>query len=154
MGSRILESAIAAVVFATAGTVSAAEPVGSLARISGTVLVNQGEQYRTGIEGMALRPGDRIMAMSAGSAVIQFSDGCAYDLDDNEVLTIGQTSTCSADTIAKTEIGKYYAQPGAPVLGAPAYYGWQYGAFFGATAGVAASTGGAPVGPRGPISPP
>ena len=149
MSVRILQVAVASAVFAASGIAFSAQPIGSLARINGTVLVNQGEQYRTGIEGMALRPGDRIMAMSAGSAVIQFADGCAYDLDDNEVLTIGPTSTCSADTVAKTEIGKYYAQPGAPIQGAPSYYGWQYGAIFGVTAGVAASTGNGPSGRPG-----
>lgn len=115
--------AAASVLTAVGGTAIAAEPVASLARIDGTVLVNQGQQYITGKEGTALRPGDRIMAMSTGSAVIKFTDGCTYKLDDDEVLTIGETSTCKADKVAKKEIGPYYAALGtdvAPLGTAPA----------------------------------
>ena len=111
--SRILKGIVAGAALASiTGVAVAADPIASLARIDGTVLVNQGQQYVTGREGIALKPGDRIMAMSTGSAVIQFTDGCTYTLDDDEVLTIGETSTCSADTVAKQEIGPYYAAIG------------------------------------------
>jgi hypothetical protein len=75
---------------------SAAEPVGTVARISGAALINQGERYEPAKEGMAIKEGDRMMATEGSSAVIKFKDGCEYTLTDTQVLTVGATSTCRA----------------------------------------------------------
>ena len=86
---------------------SAAEPVGSLARIEGFAFVSQGAQYVAAKEGMALKEGDRLMVMDGGNAIISFVDGCSYTLGDNEVLSLGATSTCAADTDGSYKIEPY-----------------------------------------------
>ena len=89
------------------GVVSAADSVGTLSRIQGVAFVSQGAQYVAGREGMALKEGDRLMVMDGGNAVISFSDGCRYDLADNEVLTIGAASTCASETESSYKVDPY-----------------------------------------------
>ena len=86
---------------------SAAEPVGSLSRIEGFAFVSQGAQYVAAREGMALKEGDRLMVMDGGNAIISFVDGCRYTLEDNEVLSLGATSTCAADSDGAYKIEPY-----------------------------------------------
>jgi hypothetical protein len=81
---------------------SAAEPVGAVARIQGSALINQGERYVPASEGMPVKEGDRMFATEGSSAVIRFNDGCQYTLDDTQILTIGATSTCTAGGVVAT----------------------------------------------------
>jgi hypothetical protein len=96
------------------GVVSAAEPVGTLSRIEGTAFVSQGAQYVPGREGMALNEGDRVMVMDGGNAIISFTDGCAYSLADNEVLSLGATSTCASESEGSYKVESYAAAPQGP----------------------------------------
>jgi len=91
----------AALAVGSAAQAAAAEPVGTLARVSGTAVVNQGAQYVVGREGMALREGDRLLALEGGSALVKFADGCEYRLEDDELLVVPAVSTCVArDAVA------------------------------------------------------
>jgi len=67
-----------------------------VARIQGSALINQGEQYVSAREGMAVKEGDRLIATEGSSAVIKFNDGCQYTLADTQVLTVGPASTCAS----------------------------------------------------------
>ena len=97
------------------GVVSAAEPVGTLARIQGIAFVSQGAQYIAGREGMALKEGDRVMVMDGGNATISYVDGCKYSLGDNEVLSLGATSTCASEAEgASYKVESYAAAPQGP----------------------------------------
>ena len=91
------------------GMVSAAESTGTLSRVEGFAFVSQGAQYVAGREGMALKEGDRVMVMDGGNAIISFADGCKYNLADNEVLSLGATSTCASDTDDSYKIAPYAA---------------------------------------------
>ena len=93
------------------GVVSAAESVGTLSRVEGFAFVSQGAQYVAGREGMSLKEGDRVMIMDGGSAVISFADGCTYSLADDEVLSLGATSTCASDTEGSYKVDPYVAAP-------------------------------------------
>ena len=119
------------------GVASAAEPItGTLARITGVAVVSQGAQYVKGHEGMQLKEGDRLMVMDGGSAILSFTDGCQYSLADNEVLTIGATSTCASGAVGSYKIDPYTAvsqdptvvsnsfQPAAVGASAAAIPGW------------------------------
>ncbi|MBK1701337.1 hypothetical protein [Thiococcus pfennigii] len=125
------------------GTATAAEePVGTLARISGAAIVNQGSQYVTGREGMPLVEGDRLLVLEGGSAVVVFADGCERAVADNELLVVPAISSCAAsDAVASDahKVAPYNAvaettgpdaaakfqltQMGAPAAGA-ANLGW------------------------------
>lgn len=100
---------------------SAAEPVGAVARIQGSALINQGERYVPAREGMSVKEGDRMIATEGSSAVIKFNDGCQYTLPDTQVLTVGATSTCAAGgVVASYPVSPMpAAAPGAlsPLLG-------------------------------------
>lgn len=85
---------------------NADEAVGTLARISGTAVVNQGAQYVVGREGMSLREGDRLLALEGGSALVTFSDGCQYRLQDDELLVVPAVSTCAASDAVATDANK------------------------------------------------
>ena len=96
------------------GVVSAAESVGTLSRVEGFAFVSQGAQYVPGREGMSLKEGDRVMVMDGGNAIISFADGCKYNLADNEVLSLGATSTCASGTDGSHKIAPYAAVPQEP----------------------------------------
>lgn len=86
---------------AVAGTLglsvaSAAASIGSVARVQGSALINQGERYVPATEGMPVQERDRMIATEGSTAVIKFNDGCQYTLTDNQVLTVGAASTCAA----------------------------------------------------------
>lgn len=82
--------------------VAAEEPTGTLARISGTAIVNQGSHYVTGREGMPLVEGDRLLVLEGGSALVVFADGCQRAVTDNELLVVPAISTCAAsDAVAE-----------------------------------------------------
>lgn len=94
--NRATAAALAALLSAMAGGAAAAEEQGIayIARISGTVLVNQGQQYRDGSEGLVLETGDRVMSLSESSAILQFRDGCRYTMKEDELVTIPSMSPC------------------------------------------------------------
>ena len=148
-------------------TANAAEPVGSFARIEGVAVVSKGAQYVKAQEGMPLNEGDRLMVMEGGKAVLSFKDGCSYEVADNEILTIGATSTCASNAV-----GSYKVDPHSAVAQNPnaASQGYQLAAVGGgagagadlswvplaavgvvAVAGIASDTGGD--GPGLPPSP-
>lgn len=94
--NRATAAALAALLTALAGSTTAAEEQGIayIARVSGSVLVNQGEQYRDGGEGQVLETGDRVMTLSDSSAILQFRDGCRYTMKEDELVTIPSLSPC------------------------------------------------------------
>ncbi len=81
-----------------AGTVMAVDQVATLARVDGTAIVSQGAGYVQGSEGMPLRDGDRLMVLDGGGAVVDFKDGCRYDVRDQELLSLTTVSTCASGT--------------------------------------------------------
>ncbi|AGA91378.1 hypothetical protein Thimo_2658 [Thioflavicoccus mobilis 8321] len=100
--SRLLTLLVACGVLGGGGNAFAAEvPVGVLARIAGTAIVNQGAQYVSGREGMQLVEGDRLLVLEGGSALVVFSDGCQRAVEDDELLVVPAVSTCAAgDAVA------------------------------------------------------
>jgi hypothetical protein len=89
-----------------------AEPVGQIMRIDGAAMISQGTRYVDAREGMPLRVQDRVLVLDGGSALLQFTDGCQYQLEDSELLTIGTESAC-AEKAAKTAAGQN--QSGVPI---------------------------------------
>lgn len=114
---RLFFGACLTAAFATA---SASEPAGTLSQADGFTVVSKGAKYVEAHEGMALKEGDRIMVMEGGSAVITFADGCQYTLSENELLTIGATSTCASNATGSYKIDPYSAvsqDPGTATAG-------------------------------------
>jgi len=67
----------------------------TLTRVEGSVRVNQGAEFVEAFEQLALQPGDRIMTLESGRAVVTFDDGCELDAGPNTMITVPATSTCA-----------------------------------------------------------
>ena len=61
----------------------------------GKILVNQGEEFVPAVEGMRLKPGDRIMAQDDSEAEVQFDDECTYEVKEQRIVTIPNNSPCA-----------------------------------------------------------
>jgi hypothetical protein len=133
---------------AIAGVSGAEEKdLANLDRVTGKVLVNKGEGYVPGKDGMVLREGFRVMALEKSSALIRFRDGCDYEVEEDEMLTLRFESPCAAAAMETSG-----SQPGT-VLGSN--QGWvPFAAAAGVVAfGLALDTGGDSSGaPRRPLS--
>jgi hypothetical protein len=105
---------IGAGVAVSLGVAAAVEPVGEVARLEGLVVVSQGAKYVTATEGMALRAGDRLMALESGSVTVRFVDGCLLNLADNTLFTVGPVSSCASEAV-----GSYGVNPNSGVANAP-----------------------------------
>jgi hypothetical protein len=114
---------IAAVLFAAPAL--AADRVGTLSAQTGTVLINQGEEFITATEGQPLMAGDRVMVMEGGSAELTFLDGCVLPVVSGSLLDVPATSTCAGTVASVQTIGPSYAQAvGAPTAGSSRAAEW------------------------------
>jgi hypothetical protein len=139
-------AAAACLVLAASAVAAPEEPVGQIMRIDGSAMISQGTRYVDAREGMPLRAQDRVLVLDGGSALLQFTDGCQYSLNDSELLTIGSVSACaeqSAQTAA-TEPG--VSVETAAATGQLSFEGLEQGAtsqLGGAAAGAAGGITGA-----------
>lgn len=79
--------------------------VATLARITGDAVVSKGAQYVSAAQGMALKVGERVMALAGSSAVVQFNDGCRYVLEANQLLTVESKSPCALGLVGQQGVG-------------------------------------------------
>ena len=116
---------IAAVLAGTVNLAFAAdESVASLVRIEGEAVVSKGAQYVGGTEGMALKVGERVMALAGSTATIQFTDGCRYVLGANQLLTIDPKSPCALGLVSDSGATGAAASPGAAGAAVGAGLAW------------------------------
>ena len=116
--SRTLTIAITAAALSAAApsALAAEKEVATIARITGSTLVNKGTQYVNGTEGMALSVGQRVMSLEESTAVLQFNDGCRYTMEENEVITIPSLSPC---VLTKGSSDRLSVLPPVPPAAAP-----------------------------------
>ena len=69
----------------------------SIARMDGNVMVNQGESFQTGHQGMSLKQGDRIMIMDGAELSLSYSDGCNFTFKESQIIQIGDVSVCASN---------------------------------------------------------
>lgn len=94
---------------------AADESVAVLSAQTGTVLVNQGEEFITASDAQPLMAGNRVMVMEGGSAQLTFLDGCVLAVASGSLLDVPATSTCAGTVASVQVIGPSYAQAvGAP----------------------------------------
>lgn len=87
-----------------AGQSAAAEKIGEIKRIEGAVMITQGEHFVSAQEGMKLQELDRLMALEDSSALLEFADGCRYQMTETELLTVGSESVCVASPDAIQQV--------------------------------------------------
>ena len=66
----------------------------------GRVLVNQGDEYIIGADGMPVGIGDRIVTMDASGVTVSYVTGAAVDLPQNSQLLIDQCDAAAAPLVA------------------------------------------------------
>ena len=66
-----------------------------LSNVDGKILVNKGKGFISAKSGMALQPGDRIVALDGSRAAVVYPDGCVTKLDENSLLALDKSATCS-----------------------------------------------------------
>jgi hypothetical protein len=101
----------------------------TISAASGSVLVNQGEQFVPSGNGTALHPGDRVLVNTGGSATLTFSDGCESTVAGGTVVTIPSVSPCAG--------GSMVAQATEPATGGGAAVVTTTGGAGGGSAAVA-----------------
>lgn len=69
--------------------------------IDGQVSVNQGDGFAPAVNGMRLKPGDRVMVQNDSDAELTFDDQCKRDVDENKIATIPEKSPCNGGTLAE-----------------------------------------------------
>ncbi len=110
----IRTAAILSALVLAAPAFAADDSVAVLSAQTGTVLVNQGEEFITADEAQLLMAGDRVMVMEGGSAQLTFLDGCVLAVESGSLLDVPATSTCAGTVASVQVIGPSYAQaPGA-----------------------------------------
>jgi hypothetical protein len=132
-------AAIAACAFAA--TVQAQDPVATLSATQGNILVNQGSQFVPADPGLALMPGDRVLAQANGNAEITFTaDGCKASVLSGTMVTVPSTSTCKGGMLLVQNTNP--AMTGALGAGTAAGTGAFAGASAVGTAAFAVALGG------------
>jgi hypothetical protein len=66
----------------------------TLKETTGSVLVNQGEQFVELAPGTMLKPGDRVMSMEDSKALIRYFDDCEVEVEEGNVYTIDERLPC------------------------------------------------------------
>ena len=109
---------------------SLAEPnFANVQSVQGKVLINQGSGFVAALNGLALKPGDKIMVGKEASAVVAYNNGCEVSISEPKVLTITKLAPCPAGAKIAT-VGSSFAAPVAggsggglppPVIGVGAF---------------------------------
>ncbi|WP_200387867.1 hypothetical protein [Thiocapsa imhoffii] len=86
----------AALAMLSAGTLIAAEPVGEIVAIQGTMMVTQQDRYVITGGHHPIHVGDRVFMLEGGRAAIWYADSCEYFLFDDVVLDVTEQSPCAA----------------------------------------------------------
>ena len=78
-----------------------AEPLqlAMLSNVDGKILVNKGKGFISAKSGMALQPGDRIVALDGSRAAVVYPDGCVTKLDENSLLALDKSATCGTAAV-------------------------------------------------------
>ena len=70
-----------------------------LSNVDGKILVNKGKGFISAKSGMALQPGDRIVALDGSRAAVVYPDGCVTKLGENSLLALDKSATCSTAAV-------------------------------------------------------
>lgn len=111
----ILKSVVAATALVAVGVAFAADPVASVAEMSGLVTVSQGDKLGNAVKGTQLVPGSVVATSVSSSAVIRYKQGCDVKLEANQSLKVSESNPCG-DVVAGNEHVWAAAGVGAAIL--------------------------------------
>jgi hypothetical protein len=106
---RSVTVAIAMALLSTAVSAQDVPPpaptVATVTDVAGPVQINQGDQFLNLQTGHPVHPGDRIMALREGRAVLTFSDGCTLTVAPETMVVVPATSTCAGAVVTTQTVG-------------------------------------------------
>jgi hypothetical protein len=87
---------------ASAASAQTAAPlqVASLGPVSGKVMINKGKGFVAARPGIALAPGDRVIALNGSTAAIVYPNGCVAEMRENSLLAVDARTQCSTRPVA------------------------------------------------------
>lgn len=98
---KVVLGALLAMMVSTASTAESVRA--TLSELDGEAKVDRGRRYTDGQEGMRLKQGDRVMVPKGNDrATIRFGDGCVYNLEDGEAMTVGVGGCCALEPVSAT----------------------------------------------------
>ena len=71
-----------------------------LAQSVGKVMIDSGKGFFPVKVGAVLNDGDRVVALKASSATINFAQGCSLALAENNLVTISKDAGCKSEIVA------------------------------------------------------
>ena len=72
----------------------------TLQQPTGTVLVNQGQGFKSATDGTMIKPGDRVMAPAGERIELAYSDTCKLTIEPGAVVTVPSGSPCEKTALA------------------------------------------------------
>ncbi|MFT3807402.1 hypothetical protein [Arenimonas sp.] len=80
------------------------QPIATIDKITGKVMVNEGKAFAPGRLQQRLKPGDRVMVMDKSKTTIVFDDDCRLDIEANKLVVVPDRSTCAGGYLAEQGI--------------------------------------------------
>lgn len=80
------------------------QPIATIDKITGKVMVNEGKAFAPGRLQQRLKPGDRVMVMDKSRTTIVFDDDCRLDVEANKLVVVPDRSTCAGGYLAEQGI--------------------------------------------------
>ena len=80
------------------------QPIATIDKITGKVMVNEGKAFAPGRLQQRLKPGDRVMVMDKSRTTIVFDDDCRLDIEANKLVVVPDRSTCAGGYLAEQGI--------------------------------------------------
>ena len=100
MGISIFTSAVAVASLIVASSTAQATMVQP---VSGQVMINQGQGYKTIKNPIELKTGDQVIVNPGGFAKVNYTDGCSIPVQPGAVATIGAQSPCVAQSLETSQ---------------------------------------------------
>jgi len=97
---KFVVGSVALAMFALGSSAVMADSTAVVAQAAGKVMVDSGKGFVPAKAGVALQDGDRVVALKASSATINFAQGCVLPLAENNLVTVSKEAGCKSEIVA------------------------------------------------------
>jgi len=97
---KFVVGSVALAMFAIGSSAVMADSTAVVAQATGKVMVDSGKGFVPVKAGFALKDGDRVVALKASSARINFAQGCALTLAENNLVSVSKEAGCKTEIVA------------------------------------------------------
>lgn len=110
-----------------------AKPIGMVKQVEGSAMLSQGADYVDAVSGMKFYDLDRVMVLEDSTAALELTDGCVYEVEASQMLTVKAGDTCETlaeranmaqlERDATSQLGRSTAAAAAPGSGGAFFVG-------------------------------